>query len=238
MDINGLFGVWSWMPQNNPCVFFSIRQWIGNVHRPAMEMIPHHSSDVTTVTTKKKTHLDWFEVGLKIYWKQRWFFPVQKEDVPAFPSSLGNAVCRGQTCPNGFLKVGKWWYAKKDTKTIEITCSISFRLTKNHGMKSGRQFGEPLQVASKRRLSQPREIAPKTHRSSNCQLQATNSAIAHHGSHQQCSVFQTCAAQPTGKTYALRRKAHATAKGLSGWKLGKIEPGSRRLKTNGTWRIL
>ena len=187
---------------------------------------------------KKKTHLDWFEVGLKIYWKQRWFFPVQKEDVPAFPSSLGNAVCRGQTCPNGFLKVGKWWYAKTDTKTIEITCSISFRLTKNHGMKSGCQFGEPLQVASKRRLSQPREIAPKTHRSSNCQLQGTNSAIAHHGSHQQCSVFQTCAAQPTGKTYALRRKAHATAKGLSGWRLGKIEPGSRRLKTNGTWRIL
>lgn len=56
---------------------------------------------------QKKKHLDWFEVGLKIYWKQRWFFPVQKEDVPAFPSSLGNAVCRGQTCPNGFVKVGK-----------------------------------------------------------------------------------------------------------------------------------
>lgn len=105
---------------------------------------------------------------------------------------------------------------KKDTKTIEITCSISFRLTKNHGMKSGCRFGEnpckwPQNVGFRR------EIAPKTHRSSNCQLiQATNSAIAHHGSHQQCSVFQTCAAQPTGKTYALRRKAHATAKGLPG----------------------
>ena len=242
MDINGLFGVWSWMPQNNPCVFFlsdnGSEMSIGQPWRwfPIIPVTSRRSR-------QKKTHLDWFEVGLKIYWKQRWFFPVQKEDVPAFPSSLGNAVCRGQTCPNGFLKVGKWWYAKTDTKTIEITCSISFRLTKNHGMKSGCQFGEPLQVASKRRLSQPREIAPKTHRSSNCQLQGTNSAIAHHGSHQQCSVFQTCAAQPTGaqptgKTYALRRKAHATAKGLSGWKLGKIEPGSRRLKTNGTWRIL
>jgi hypothetical protein len=97
MDINGLCGVWFFNATKQSLCLFSIGQWIGNVD---------HSRDVTTVTTKKK-HLDWFEVGLKIYWKQRWFFPVQKEDVPAFPSSLGNAVCRGQTCPNGFVKVGK-----------------------------------------------------------------------------------------------------------------------------------